>query len=310
MKHVLLAGVAAIAFGVLPAAAADIPPQTNYYRTPVAAPIPFSWTGFYIGGHVGYGWSSKDWSQTFSSLALALDRSVNSADVDGFLGGVQVGYNWQTGRWVLGVEGDWSWTNADGCTRFAISTNYAGCTNANWYSTVTGRLGYSWDRALVYVKGGAAFANEDHFITFGGTQVTNTASATRTGWTVGVGVEYALSNNWSAKVEYNYMDFGSRDFVFGYRAAPAGLVESWRIDQSVNVVKLGAELPVQLGPGGSELLTSDCFPIIEPRTPGPGLTFLQCVGTNRIPRRLFEQVPLHRRTAASDTRVESFSAHV
>jgi outer membrane immunogenic protein len=242
MKKIVLAGLAITGLAVtsLPAAAADLPARP-VYKAPVAPVALYDWSGFYFGGHIGGSWADKDWTQTFSSFGLALDRSATSAAVDGFLGGVQAGFNWQTGQWVWGIEGDWSWTSADGCSGHVVFTAYAGCSNVNWYGTVTGRVGYAWDRALLYVKGGAAFADEDHFITFRGVQDTNNPGNTRTGWTVGAGLEYAVWNNWSVKLEYNYMDFGSDNHSFSYLAGGSapGLVERWDIDQQVHVVKLG-----------------------------------------------------------------------
>lgn len=240
MKKVLLAGaaIAALTLGAFPAAAADLSNQP-VYKAPASVPVVYNWTGFYIGGNVGYGWGDKDWTQTSSSFGLTLDRSANSAKVDGFLGGAQIGANWQSGMWVFGIEGDWDWTNADGCSGHVVFVAYSGCTNANWYATVAGRLGVAFDRTLVYAKGGVAFADENHFITFNGVTTTSNPSNTRTGWVVGGGVEYGFWDNWSVKLEYNYMDFGKDNSTFTYSANPAGLVERWNIDQTVQVVKLG-----------------------------------------------------------------------
>jgi outer membrane immunogenic protein len=240
MKKALLAGaaIAALTLGALPATAADIA-NRPVYKAPVAVPVVYNWTGFYIGGNVGYGWGSKDWDQTFSSTGLTLDRSATSADVNGFLGGAQAGFNWQAGQWVFGVEGDWSWTNADGCSNHVVFTAYSGCTNVNWYATAAGRLGFAWDRTLIYGKGGVAFADENHFIAFNSVQTTNSPSETRTGWVAGAGIEYAFWDNWSVKVEYNHMDFGSDSNAFTYTANPAGLGERWDIKQTVDIVKLG-----------------------------------------------------------------------
>jgi outer membrane immunogenic protein len=259
MKKTLLASaaLAALTLAAFPAAAADLAARP-VYKAPAAVPVAYNWSGFYVGGHVGYGWGDKDWNQTFSSFRLPLDAAVGSASVDGFLGGAQVGFNWQAGQWVFGVEGDWSWTDASGCsfhggtpaTRVAPFDfrGYFGCSNVNWYATVTGRIGVAFDRALIYAKGGIAFADEDHFIGFNGQPFgapsnpdTNRPGNTRTGWTLGAGLEWALWDNWSAKVEYNFMDFGTDNVAFTYRAGGSapGLVERWDIDQQVHVVKLG-----------------------------------------------------------------------
>jgi outer membrane immunogenic protein len=221
-----------------PALAADIPARMPVKAPVMAAPLVYNWTGFYIGGHVGYGWSDKDWTQTFSSLGLALDRGSHEAD--GFLGGGQIGFNYQVGQWVFGIEGDVSWSDLSGSGNHLVFPAYSGHSSIDWLATLTGRVGYAFDRTLLYVKGGVAFADDDHHIAFAGLgRVTNSTGDTRTGWTVGAGIEHAFWNNWSAKIEYNYMDFGSDNHTFTYFAAPAGLVERWDIDQTVHAVKFG-----------------------------------------------------------------------
>ncbi len=236
MKKILLAGAAltALAIAALPAAAADLAARP-VYKAPVAVPMIYNWTGFYIGGHIGGAWNDKEWTGT-SPAAIGTGFS-SSSDVSGFLGGGQVGVNWQSGMWVFGVEGDFSWTDANGCTAFNTGV-LAGCTNVNWYATVTGRVGVAFDRSLLYVKGGAAFVDEDHFIQTnpGGVAVTSTTGNTRSGWTVGAGLEYAFWDNWSAKLEYNFMDFGSDNHTF---TAVTGGTANFDVDQQVHVVKFG-----------------------------------------------------------------------
>lgn len=188
-------------------------------KAPVVAPVPyFTWTGLYIGGHVGYGWAKNDWSAP---------GSVTSHDSDGFLGGGQVGFNYQIGQWVLGLEADASWSDMKGSSVCDILSTTCH-TDVKWLALVTGRLGWAaWDRALLYVKGGAAFAEQKYTVSAPLLGFA-TAEDTRTGWTIGAGLEYAFAPNWSAKVEYNYVDFG-RDHL-------AGLVD---VKSHINVVKFG-----------------------------------------------------------------------
>jgi outer membrane immunogenic protein len=245
MKKLLLASVGIAVLALSGAASAADLSRAPVYKAPAPAEAIFSWTGFYIGAHVGGGWASKDWDQTFTSGAFALDRSASPTKPQSFLGGGQIGVNWQTGQWVLGLEADGSWTDASDCgVGHAIFASYNGCNQINWYATGTARIGFAMDRALFYVKGGAAFADEEQNITFttaGGlrTVVTDTPSEVRVGWTVGGGIEYALAPNWSVKAEYNFMDFGSQNYTFNYSAAPAGLVERWDISQRVHIAKVG-----------------------------------------------------------------------
>ena len=187
---------------------------------PPAVVAVYNWTGFYIGAHVGYGFGTKDWSVTYDTL------SRGSHDVSGLIAGGQAGVNWQTGNWVLGIEGR-------GAGRM-LTANTSGSpgsvtfrTKVQWLGTVAGRLGYAFDRVLVYGKGGAAFAHDEHEIADGLDRVQ--IDKTRWGWMAGGGIEVALVGNWSAKGEYNYMDFGKKT------VNDDGLV----IDQDIHVVKFG-----------------------------------------------------------------------
>jgi outer membrane immunogenic protein len=242
MKRLLLSGVAVLAVAAaLPAYAADLARPAPAYKAPVAPPVMlYNWTGFYIGGHVGGLWSSKDWTEVPPFFGNG--PGTVSTDPDGFLGGVQAGFNWQTGPWVWGVEVQWSWADADGCGGIFVAgtyTTFDACSKIKWVGTVAGRLGYAWDRVLLYVKGGVAFADVEHVGVVGGAPFTNTVSDTRTGWMVGAGLEYGFLPNWSAKIEYNFMDFGSETYQFTrFAPAPAG-VSSADIDQQVHVVKFG-----------------------------------------------------------------------
>jgi len=212
-----LAGAAVLSGGAM---AADL--KTPVYKAPPAGVIPaaYDWTGFYVGGHVGYGWGQKNWTDTFG-----LDASSTP---NGFLGGGQVGYNYQIGQYVLGIEADGSWSGIKGgTTAFGAALD----NNIDWTSTVTGRAGLAFDRWLVYGKGGVAFAG-DRYSTNLYTPGTVEVTDTRIGWTVGAGVEYAFAPAWSAKLEYNYMDFGTKAVSF----APG---TSTDIDQQVHAVKFG-----------------------------------------------------------------------
>jgi outer membrane immunogenic protein len=241
MKKLLLTSVSLSMLVLAGAAnAADLSRPAPYYKAPAPVEPIFSWTGFYIGAHVGYGWASKDWDQTFSSFGLALDHSTAATKPQSFLGGGQIGFNWQSGQFVFGLEADGSWTDASDCgSPHLVFTSYNGCNQINWYATGTARVGYAVDRALFYVKGGVAFVDEEQNITFRNVVTTDTPSEVRVGWTVGAGIEYALAPNWSIKGEYNFMDFGTENYTFNYGANPAGLVERWDIGQQVHVVKFG-----------------------------------------------------------------------
>ena len=189
------------------AQAADLPMRP--VPAPVApvayAPPVYNWSGFYVGGHVGGGFEDSSWSDPFTG--------VNDTFNDGgFLGGAQVGANAQFNWLVVGIEGDFSWTSLIK----GSGTDSAGdtiTTSPQWTSTVTGRIGAAFDRLLVYGKGGLAIAQDQStYAPSGGP--TSTDTLTRTGWTAGAGLEYALTQNWTARVEYDYLGFGSKQLNF------------------------------------------------------------------------------------------------
>jgi len=214
-----LAAVATIALGATAASAADLGQRPVYKAQPPMVVAAYNWSGFYIGGHLGYGWSKTDVHDHLTGLS-------GSADPSGFLGGGQIGFNWQTGAFVFGIEGDGSWTNADGSRTF--SNGAVVTMEHNWYATLTGRVGYAVDNWLWYVKGGGAWSDADYTVV-GPAGGTGSRSGTRSGWTVGTGLEWALAPNWSAKIEYNYLDFGNE----GIGAT------NFDVDTRVHLVKLG-----------------------------------------------------------------------
>jgi outer membrane immunogenic protein len=219
------------------AQAADLrtPPPPPPPAAPVAyAPQVYNWSGIYFGGHLGGSYGSSSWSDPFTG---GNDNFNNS----GFLGGAQVGANAQFNRLVLGLEGDFSWTDIKNKGTDAIGD--ALNTNVQWTSTVAGRVGAAFDRLLVYGKGGLALAQDQSTLTdFAGTSASN--SLLRTGWTAGAGLEYAFDPNWSAKLEYDYLGFGSQAMKF---TTPAlGTVSS---NASLNVQEIKAGLNFRFGGG-------------------------------------------------------------
>ena len=188
MKRFLLAAsiaIAAAAGGV--ASAADLGPQP-YYSTPSqSASRIYNWAGFYAGANIGYAWGAV---------------SNASPDPSGVIGGAQGGFNWQQGQFVYGLEGEIGFSGAD--------DTFAAYKFANpWFGTARGRLGYAFGNILAYATGGLAFG--DLVATSTATNVDETK--TEIGWTLGVGGEYGFAPNWSAKVEYLYMDLGNRNFA-------------------------------------------------------------------------------------------------
>jgi outer membrane immunogenic protein len=213
MRKFILAGISmvALAAALQPAAAADLPVA---YRAPQSYVI-FTWTGFYFGAHGGGGWGQKDTTIAPFAFGGALFTSPGTTiDISGGLAGGQIGANYQAGSWVLGVEADASWANLTGNTACATGiVGVAGNCHAkvDALGTFAGRLGFALDRLLLFGKAGAAFADDKYDITSIAAYKSN---ETRWGWMAGAGVEYSFADSWSAKVEYNYLDFGTRAVRF------------------------------------------------------------------------------------------------
>jgi outer membrane immunogenic protein len=233
MRRAILAFAALLCAAIVgnqPAAAADIPVLK---ARPTAVVAPFSWTGIYIGGHFGYGWAKKDWTDP---LAVAPEDNIGGHTATGWLGGVQLGGNYQMGNWVFGVEGQYSWAKLTGSHNNPFDPVDLLETKVHALARLTGRVGYAFDRTLVYVKGGGAWVRESFAIIDAGI-IEGLANGTRSGWVAGVGVEYAFQNNWSARLEYNYMGFGTKRYDF--ISPEDGLTEPIDIKQRVQTITLG-----------------------------------------------------------------------
>jgi outer membrane immunogenic protein len=237
MKKILLATVAAIGFAGT-ASAADLAVRP----VPVYAPV-FNWSGCYLGGYVGGAWNAEN-VQVFDVNGYnGFPLNYWSYDTDSsFIGGGTVGCNWQPigSPWVFGIEGEIGAIDIKGTGYdpydpfFSInSTTKIG----DWYGMVTGRLGYAWDRVLVYAKGGAAFLDVENTVTDPilnpGFIATNKESVAT--WTVGGGLEYAFNWNWSLKAEYMFIGLDN------YNACGAfGTTFCWNHDfEGIHTAKIG-----------------------------------------------------------------------
>jgi outer membrane immunogenic protein len=210
MKTLLFASMAMMTLGVASASAADLSGRKTmpYKAQPYAQT--YNWSGFYLGGNGG-GWGDSDSSNGFSGLV-----------------GGNVGYNYQVGQAVFGLEGDIDWSDLSrtkNCAAFSCETRN------NWLSTVRGRLGYAFDRFMPYVTGGVAFGDLKTSVAGIGD-----SSATNVGWTVGGGLEAAIAGPLTAKVEFLHVDLGSGD-------SPVASGENFK----TNIVRAG--INYQLAPG-------------------------------------------------------------
>lgn len=234
------AGVLCAVVSASAALAADLP-----VKAPVLAPPLYNWTGVYVGGHVGYGSGMGDWTNPPFDF-----------DMKGFLGGGQIGVNQQIGNWVIGIEGEASWADIRGSQSLVfgggISSGAAGST-IDRLATVTGRLGFAADRWLIYLKGGAAWAHETRasnlsllvppFRRSTIIEIAGSAGENLFGPMLGFGAEYAFSQNWSAKLEYNYLAFGPKSMLLAGAQTVGGVtttvMANTEIKQVEHLVKLG-----------------------------------------------------------------------
>ncbi len=171
----------------------DAPPPVAYSR-------PFSWTGLYVGAQVGYGWGNTDAS---SGPLTGFDQSY-SYDTNGWVGGVHAGYNWQFQNLVYGIETDIEASSISGGGLGSLG--FAHNTELNWVGSTRGRLGIAYDRTLFYATAGWAYGDVRIDKTFA------SYSDVRHGWTAGAGVEHAISDRMTMRLEYRYTDLGSTNF--------------------------------------------------------------------------------------------------
>ena len=267
-----VAVVALMAVGTAAAQAADLP--TRKEAPPVFVPPPFTWTGFYAGLNAGgifrtggnNSFSIFDPNASIDGNFIAnslINNNNNGGSSTGFIGGGQAGYNWQTGAFVLGVETDFDGTTLSrsfnnvgtpflGAGVPALLTgdflSVNGKARLSWLGTTRGRVGYVVtpdNRLMIYGTGGVAYgggsSNFSVFDSTTGSFFTGNPSSTRVGWTVGGGVEYALTNNWTIRGEYLYASLGNTTFnTVGNVAANTffpGVVASGKIDYKFSIVR-------------------------------------------------------------------------
>jgi outer membrane immunogenic protein len=226
MKGFLLAGVAFAAFGIATqASAADLAARPYTKAPPMIAAI-YDWSGFYIGANGGWGSSRNCWT-ALSAPAFGI-ANVNTSegchDATGGVVGGQIGYRWQSGGWVFGVEAQGDWADLRGSnTSLVLLAPFVNRTKIDALGLFTGQVGYAWNNVLWYVKGGAAVTNDKYEGLTVGSTVFDRTSETRWGGTVGTGLEYGFAPNWSAAVEYDHLFMGTRNVSFTSVLPPAGL---------------------------------------------------------------------------------------
>ena len=247
MKGRLIASALAAApmFAIAVAAqAADVALPVHKVAPPAQPTVSTNWSGLYLGAHAGAGWGSTNADFHDSLLALRWDSGI---PINGALAGGQIGYNWQSGWFVYGLEADGSWSNITGHGLCNTTAFFMNCNSTvQGLATFTGRLGATVERTLIYLKGGGAWAHDSESISnvaqapFPGAFTSN-VGANRWGWTLGMGVEYAFLPNWSAKIEYDFIDFGSQTYNFPVTNTAVGATNfaNWSYTVMVHEMKMG-----------------------------------------------------------------------
>jgi outer membrane immunogenic protein len=208
MNRLTLLAAAAIAVGAAaPALAADLPARAPapYTKAPAIVQAAYDWSGFYVGINGGGATSNIDWN-----LDGVGDEGSHHA-TGGTVGG-QVGYRWQMASWVFGLEAQGNWADFKGSNISLVDGVSTNQTKIDAFGLFTGQIGYAWDRALVYVKGGAAVTDNKYTSITPGVGF-DTANESRWGATVGVGFEYAFAPSWSLGFEYDHLFMGNNDVV-------------------------------------------------------------------------------------------------
>jgi outer membrane immunogenic protein len=240
LKKFLLAAVGAIAI-TSSASAADLAarPYTKAPAPMIAAV--YDWSGFYIGVNGGGGWSHKCWDIVTNVLGAPVVPAVSEGchDATGAVAGGQIGYRWQTGAWVFGLEGQGDWANLRGSNSPNLLQGAVGGdrTKIDAYGTVTGQIGYAWNNVLLYVKGGAIVVDERYegFVVANGA-VFDRASETRWNGAVGAGLDFGVTPNVVIGVDYIHGFMGSRTLSFTSTVVPGAFSRADSIRQDIDVV--------------------------------------------------------------------------
>jgi outer membrane immunogenic protein len=216
MKRFLVGTVGLVALGIAaPASAADLAARPYTKAPPPMVAAIYDWSGFYIGVNGGWGSSRKCWDLT--TTAGALIAPLGCHDATGGVAGGQIGYRWQSSAWVFGLEAQGDWADLRGSNvGLAPLPAFTNRSRIDAFGLFTGQVGYAWNNALLYVKGGAAVTGDrfDIRTTVGNVPVATTGDQARWGGTVGAGVEFGFAPNWSAGVEYDHLFMGTKTTTF------------------------------------------------------------------------------------------------
>lgn len=244
----LALALAAMALAV-PARAADLTPAPSYYPPVAMPPAIYNWTGIYGGGNVGAGLDDDLFRPIYG--ATIAETRLSSV---GLIGGAQLGVNYQFRSWVIGPEASFT-SSAITDSRLTSDTSQYLTTNPQWIGAVTGHIGYAADTLLFYAKGGGAWMhvvyteNPSNPLNLTPPPASQTISDNRTGFTAGVGLEYGMTENLSAKLEYDFYDFGTRD----YAAFSTATTVPVSINSQIHTLTVGLNYRFTFAPSGQRL---------------------------------------------------------
>lgn len=242
MKKFLLGTLGLMALGMAaPAIAADLPART-YTKAPAYIAAVYDWSGFYLGANAGWGTTRKCWD--FTSAAGAFIGAEGCHNASGGVAGAQIGYRFQSGPLVYGLEAQGDWAGLSGSNTSILFGNTTNRTRVDAFGLFTGQVGYAWNNALFYAKGGAAVTGSRYDVLFAGATIVSAKENANWGGTAGAGVEYGFAPAWSAAVEYDHIFTPSRLTTFTTAAGAFGGADRIRGDVDL----LTARINYHFGP--------------------------------------------------------------
>jgi len=247
MKKLLLAATGLLALGIAaPASAADLAARPYTRPAPVMAAPYYDWSGFYIGANGGWGSSRKCWD-TVSAVGV-FGVAEGCHDATGGVAGGQIGYRWQAGTWVFGLEGQGDWADLRGSNVSLAFPRFTNTSKIDAFGLFTGQIGLAWNNVLLYVKGGGAVTGDRFTVNtaLGNVLVATAQDQTRWGGAVGAGIEFGFAQGWSVGVEYDHLFMQDKTTNF---TAPAGVFFTDRIRQDVDLVTVRLNYTFGMGKG-------------------------------------------------------------
>ena len=235
MKRFLLGAVGLLAMGIAaPAVAADLP--VTYTKAPVMIPALYDWSGVYVG--VNGGWGTEQRCFDLVTTAGSFVAADGCHSTSGGVAGGQIGFRWQMGSWVFGIESQGDWANLKGTSVSLATSANTDRSRMDAFGLFTGQVGYAFNTALLYLKGGAAVIADRNDVVSNGLVVATAPGDNRWGGTIGGGVEFSFAPNWSAAVEYDHLFIGTNTTTFNATAISVFGTDRIRGDSDIFTVRV------------------------------------------------------------------------